>query len=91
MGAEVKTMEIKKPQQASTANPALNKKKVQDFVANLKAEVFKVQWTSKEELITYAKIVVITTFVFGMSIYFMDLIIQGLLTGLSFLLRLIAG
>ncbi len=90
MGAEVKSMDIKKTQHTVTEN-ALSTKKVRDFVADIKSEIQKVQWTSKEELIAYTKIVVLTTFVFGMSIYFMDLMIQGVLNGLSLLLRLVGG
>lgn len=91
MGVEVNTMEVKKTQQSSTTNSVDTKKKVQDFVSDLKSEVTKVSWTSKEELITYSKIVVGATFLFGMAIYFMDLIIQGTLNGLDALLRIIAG
>ncbi|WP_068469701.1 preprotein translocase subunit SecE [Candidatus Protochlamydia phocaeensis] len=83
-------MDIKKTQHTVTEN-ALSTKKVRDFVADIKSEIQKVQWTSKEELIAYTKIVVLTTFVFGMSIYFMDLMIQGVLNGLSLLLRLVGG
>jgi preprotein translocase subunit SecE len=92
VGAEVKSMEIKKTHQTSTTENAVSsKKKVQDFVADIKSEVGKITWTNREELITYTKIVVVATFVLGMSIYMMDLLIQGTLSGLSLLLRLIAG
>lgn len=91
MSAEVKTMEVKKTNQPTVADPTATKKKVQNFVTELKSEVTKVHWTSKEELITYTKIVVAATFLFGMAIYLMDLIIQGTLSGLHVLLRFIAG
>lgn len=91
MGAEVKSMEIKKTQTTSAANHALNKKRVDNFVAEMKSEIHKVEWTKKDELINYTKIVVLATFLFGMAIYLMDLIIQGTLAGLSFFLRFIAG
>lgn len=91
MGAEVKSMEVKKTNSHTTVDQPVAKKKVQDFVTDLKSEIFKVEWTSKEELITYSKIVVITTFIFGMSIYLMDLLIQGTLSGLHTIIRLIAG
>lgn len=92
MGAEVKSMDIKKTHQASAAESSVtSKRKVQDFVADLKTEIQKVHWTSREELWVYTQIVVLFTFVFGMSIYMMDLLIQGALTALSFLVRLMAG
>lgn len=92
MGVEVKSMDIKKTQQSSTTESAVNpRKKVQDFVADVKSEIQKIQWTSRDELIAYTKIVVAATLMFGMSIYILDLFIQGTLSGLSSLLRLIAG
>jgi preprotein translocase subunit SecE len=92
VGAEVKSMDIKKTQQASTTKDAVSsRKKMQDFVADIKTEVSKINWTSRDELITYSQIVVVTAFIFGMGIYMMDLLIQGTLNGLSFLVHLIAG
>ncbi len=90
MGAEVKSMEMKKPQ-SSSIESALTAKKAQHFVADVKSEIQKINWTSREELTVYTKIVVLATFLFGMSIYFLDLLIQGTLSGLSLLLRLISG
>jgi len=40
--------------------------------------------TSREELLTYTKIVVGATFVFGMTIYLLDLLIQGTLGSLNY-------
>lgn len=90
MGAEVKSMEIKKPQQA-TGESVLLIKRMQEFIADVKSEIQKITWTNREELTVYTKIVVIATFAFGMSIYGLDLLIQGTLSGLHFLLSLISG
>lgn len=90
MGAEAKFMEIKKPQ-VGTTERTVESHKVKKFIGEIKGELHKVHWTSREELLTYTKIVIIATFVFGMSIYFVDMLIQGTLNTLSFLLRLIAG
>ncbi len=90
MGAEVKSMEMKKPQ-SSSIESALTAKKARHFVADIKSEIQKISWTSREELIVYTKIVVLATFLFGMSIYFLDLLIQGTLSGLGLLLRLSSG
>ena len=90
MGAEVKSMEVKKPQQTTTEQ-VLSSKKVQDFVADVKSEIHKITWTSRDELIFYTKLVVGATFSFGMAIYALDLVIQGVLGTLNFLLHLIGG
>lgn len=90
MGAEVKSMEIKKTEHVSAAEAVPTRKKAREFVTEIKTEVMKVQWTTKEELITYSQIVVVATFAFGLAIYLMDLFFQGTLSGLSALLRWIA-
>lgn len=92
MTVEVKPMDIKQAPQAVDKTDNLSTKvKVQDFIADVKSEIKKVHWTSPEELRVYAKIVVLTTLIFGFGIYFTDLIIQSILSGLSFLARVIAG
>lgn len=90
MGVEAKSMEIKKTE-ASPIESSFNVQKVRDFVGDIKSEIHKVHWTSREELLAYTKIVVITTFLFGMAIYFVDMMIQGSLSALSYLLSLVAG
>lgn len=90
MGAEVKSMEIKKPQQTAVEH-TLSIKKVQAFIADVKSEIQKITWTSRDELIFYTKLVVGATFVFGMTIYGLDLVIQATLGTFNFLLRLIGS
>lgn len=92
MGVDIKTMDIKKAQSTTEeVEQALGKRKVQDFVSDIKSEINKIHWTSREELLVYAKIVVISTLVFGLGIYCTDLIIQAVLSGLGFLVRLVLG
>lgn len=99
MAVEVNTMEIKKNQELSKPASASVKEKEtavkagqwQNFLGDIKDEFSKISWTSPEELVTYTKIVVIGTFFFGMGIYLMDLIIQGVLSGFGSLVRLIGG
>ena len=91
MGAEVKSMEVKKPQQTIAADRTFTLKRGQEFVADIKSEIQKITWTSREELLVYTKIVVGATFAFGMAIYMLDLMIQGTLSTLNFLLNLISG
>ncbi len=90
MGAEVKSMEIKKNQQTTTER-AVSTKRIRDFVADIKSEIQKITWTSREELFAYTKIVVLATLIFGMTIYMLDLFIQSILGSLSFLLNFIGG
>ena len=91
MGAEVKSMEVKKPQHSTASEQTLPTKRVQEFVTDIKSEIHKITWTSREELLVYTKIVVGATFIFGMSIYLLDLMIQGTLGGLNLLLNFISG
>lgn len=91
MVAQVKTMEVEKIQQKAVADKTLSKVRIRDFVEEVKAEVHRVTWTSREELQVYTKIVVASTLVFGLGIYCTDLIIQGILGAFSFLIQLIGG
>lgn len=89
MGAEVKSMEVKKPEQLTTTGRTFSLKQVRDFVADVKGEIQKITWTNREELLVYTKIVVGATFVFGMIIYALDLINQWILGGLNYLIHLL--
>jgi len=94
VSTEVKAMEVKKPQQQSSAPaPAqvLSVRRIREFIDALKGEIERITWTNRDELIVYTKIVVGATFVFGMSIYVLDLLIQGVLAGLNFVLGFISG
>jgi preprotein translocase subunit SecE len=88
VGAEVKSMEVKKPQQSTTTERTLIIKQVKEFVEDIKSEINKITWTSRDELLVFTKIVVGATLAFGMSIYLLDLIIQSVLSGLNLLLNL---
>jgi len=87
-------MEVKKTQHVSEVSPKevpISSKKALSFLDDIKSEFRKITWTTQSELLTYAKIVVGATFVFGMGIYVMDIMIQSFLAGLSYFVRLIAG
>ena len=90
MSLHVKTMEAKKNHMkngkaASTAPTSF------EHLAEVKAEFKKITWTPKDELITYTKMVVACTFVFGLLIYFVDIIIQNGLSLIGFFVRIIFG
>lgn len=65
--------------------------KVVHFMGEVKQELKKVDWTTKEELKGYTKIVIASIFFFGMFVYFIDLIIQGVLGGVNAIVKFITG
>jgi preprotein translocase subunit SecE len=97
VAVEVKTMEVKKTQQlskpvaAETTETVVKSGQWRNFLGDIKDEFKKISWTTPEELRTYTKIVVAGTLILGMGIYLMDLTIQGVLSGLNFLMRLISA
>lgn len=88
MNVDVKSMDIKKSSNSSKTS-FLSAKRIENFIADMKGEIYKVHWTSQEELLFYAKIVAFSTLFFGMSIYFLDVLIQTTLSALSSILNLI--
>jgi preprotein translocase subunit SecE len=88
---EVKTMEVKKAP-TITAPKAdespITTTRALDFVGEVKAEFKRINWPSADELKVYTKIVVAMTFLLGMGIYFMDVIIQSIVGGLTALFHL---
>lgn len=62
-----------------------------NFFHDMKDEMKKVSWTSKEELKTCGKIVIGSIFVLGLGIYFIDLFIRLVLNGIGNLVRLIGA
>lgn len=93
MAAQVKSMEIKKTTPSVTVEKehTASSKQIQNFVTDVKDEIQKTTWTSREELIVYTQIVVSATVLFGMAIYLWDLMIQTALVGLHGIVSLISG
>lgn len=60
--------------------------RVGEFVGEVKAEIGRITWTTKEELVVSTKVVVLSALFFGMAIYLTDLTIQIVLGLLNFLL-----
>jgi preprotein translocase subunit SecE len=58
---------------------------------DIKQEFFRIQWTEEKEVITYAKVVVLATFVFGMLLYVTDVFVQRALQGVNVILRALFG
>lgn len=61
------------------------------FLSQMKSEMTKVSWTSKRELLFSTKMVLLSMFVFGFSIYLVDLSIRNLLDMLKAAVHYIAG
>jgi preprotein translocase subunit SecE len=80
-------MEVKK----ANNTPQFDGKRAVEFFGEVKQEFKAISWTPKNELTTYTKVVIGSTFVFGMFIYMVDLVIQGTLQGLSLFVKLIGG
>lgn len=69
---------------------AKGKKKL-NFFRSLQAELKKVTWTTKSELLFSTKIVVAATFILGIVIYLIDLFVRGGLGFISLITRFIFG
>lgn len=86
-------MEIKKAQSVASPKPVElttgKKLSIIEFVGEVKAELKKITWTNPEELRLYTKMVVATTFVLGLGLYGIDLIIQSFLNGIQMIFRMI--
>ena len=75
----------------SSVASKFDKKKWIGFVGDMKQEFRKIEWTSAGELKSYTKIVLISTFLFGMVVYLIDVAIQGVLGGINLLVKLFGG
>ena len=65
------------------AKASVSLKRAYAYFESIKEEFRKIEWTPPEEIRTYAKAVVAGTFVFGMVIYGVDIVIQRLLAVLE--------
>jgi preprotein translocase subunit SecE len=61
------------------------------FISEVKQEFNRVDWTSQEELKNYTKIVVGSTFFFGLAIYGIDLLLRGALELINEGFKLLVG
>jgi preprotein translocase subunit SecE len=75
----------------SRSTSEVTKRNAFSFIQEFKEELKKVTWTTKSELIFCTKIVVGATFVFGLGIYVTDLIINGVLDTIRFIMHFIFG
>lgn len=85
----METMEAKiKP---SKFTSEVSKQKAASYVRDLREEVQKITWTTKSELIFFTKLVIGATFVLGLGIYLVDLVVKGGLDTINAAIRFIFG
>ena len=77
--------------QSSPAKEKVKKRSLFLFLQELKDELKKVSWTTKSELKTSVKVVIISTFLFGFVVYLADIVIKLSLQGISSIARLVVG
>jgi preprotein translocase subunit SecE len=70
---------------------ASKKKRAFSYIQELKEELKKVSWTTKEELKLSTKVVIGAIFLFGIGIYLFDLVIKGCLDFVALAVHLIFG
>ncbi len=70
---------------------ASRKKRLFNSIQELKEELKKVSWTTKDELKLSTKIVIGATFLFGIGIYLFDLVIKGCLDFIALIVHFIFG
>jgi preprotein translocase subunit SecE len=68
-----------------------SKKSGVSYIQELKEELKKVSWTSREELRFATKMVVMTTLLFGIGIYLVDFLIKGSLEVVRTVIHFIFG
>jgi len=78
------------PSRAATVKTA-KARRLFDFIQEIKDELRKVSWTTKEELIFSTKAVIGSIFVLGLGIYGVDLIVKRVLDLISFAVHYIFG
>ena len=83
-------MDTKKGQRSSDDSQGFLKNAF-TFLGDVKQEIQRITWTGKEELRVYTKIVVGTTFVLGLGIYAIDLLVRSTFDALSIIIHWIAG
>ncbi len=73
------------------AQQASKRRRVFNAIQELKEELKKVSWTTKDELKLSTKIVIGAIFLFGLGIYLFDLVIKGCLDIIAIVAHYIFG
>ncbi len=73
------------------ARAVSKKKSGLKFFQELKEELKKVSWTTKDELQFSTKVVIGSIFLFGLGIYLVDLMIKGVLDVIAVVVHFLFG
>ena len=73
----------------TTGQTSKKKKRLFDYIQELKEELKKVSWTTKDELKLSTKVVIGAIFLFGLGIYLFDLVIKGCLDFIALVVHFI--
>lgn len=58
----------------------VNHKKIVDFLIDTEAELHKVSWAPRHEVVSSSVVVIVTTIVIGLFLFFVDYLLNGLRT-----------
>ena len=73
------------------ALPSLPKVAPHTFIKEVLVELKKISWPPADELKLCTKVVIASTFIFGLGIYITDVIIKGALDGLVMIVKGLFG
>ena len=88
---DLKLSETSSGGEASDSSTNQARKSLFVFLYEMKEELKKVSWTSKEDLTFSTKMVLLSTFVLGFSVYLVDLSVRGLLEMIKTSVHVIFG
>lgn len=88
---DVKISEKPNDGEKSQASQNVKRKSLFLFIQEMKDEMKKVSWTSKEELRFSTKLVILSMFIFGFSVYLVDFIVKGFLEAFKTAVHFIFG
>ncbi|MEG0037064.1 MAG: preprotein translocase subunit SecE [Victivallaceae bacterium] len=84
-------VQVHKREKESVKSKLNRWKKFSDFYGGFWDEIKRIDWTSKKDLQSYVKVVLLSVLTFGVLIYSIDLIIRKLLVGLEAVMGFIFG
>jgi preprotein translocase subunit SecE len=88
---KVSTMTLEQKPQHAPRISAQPIRRSYEYFEEVKDEFLKISWTDGQEVLTYAKVVVGSTFVLGLSIYVADLFFHRVLSGLDMIFKWVVG
>jgi preprotein translocase subunit SecE len=74
LGMEKKRAQLKKSSGTKKSGPKKQRVTISQFMTEVKAEMKKVTWPSRDEVVAYTIVVVITVILMGGLVYFADIL-----------------